>query len=119
MSLNFFFTAMATVTVTGSGFWVHELEVIEESGDTRVCSKKWNFPGDYFSAAGAILPDNTIVVCGGDTFDPDFDPQYRCYKLKGKKWKSIDILQTARANHAASRIEKGKGIYKRLALIPC
>ena len=118
-----FFAVMATVIVLGSILKenTHMMEVVEESGDIRVCSDAWNFPIQYMGAAGASLPDNTITVCGGIdyAFYEEFGPKRICYTLGNRGWREFSFLQTERVYHGSSRIEKGKGIYKRLALIPC
>ena len=102
---------MVTVIVTGKDSQGDQLRVIEESGDKRLCSDTWNFPVQCNNAAGASLPDNTILVCGGDCgYGPSHDAQSSCYKLTDGEWKEMGSLQTARAYHASSRTEKGKGI---------
>ena len=101
-----FFAELVTVLVTDGA----RIEVIKESGNTKVCPYRWNYPLEISKAAGAFLPDKTFLVCGGFGWDGyQYDSRSDCYKLKDGAWEKLSNLLTGRANHASSPIEKGKG----------
>ena len=100
---------MLTALVTGSSNELGvEMEIIEDSGVTRVCPQAWNYPIYVENAAGSLLPDNTVLICGG--YQPG-SYQTECYTLKNSKWEKGGNLLTARSYHASSTIGNGKGTY--------
>ena len=100
---------MLTALVTGrSDENGVEMEIIEDSGVTRLCPQAWNYPIYVQSAAGSLLPDNTILICGG--YQPG-SRQPECYTLKNSKWEKGGNLPTPRSEHASSTIGNGKGTY--------
>ena len=83
------------------------MQIIEDSGVTRVCPQAWNYPIYVNKAAGSLFPDNTILICGG--YQYSYRPE--CYTLKNSKWEKGGNLLTPRSDHASSTIGNGKGTY--------
>ena len=105
-----FFVELVTALVTGSSLDqdLVEMEIIEDSGVTRVCPQALNYPIYVQQAAGSLLPDNTILICGGQ--QPGSN-QHECYTLKNSKWEEGGNLLTERTSYASSTIGNGKGTY--------
>ena len=93
---------MVTMLVTGSGSGNEQIEIVKENGDTIDCPQMTNYPLGVEKAAGASFSDKTTVVCGGSLRDNESRDD--CYKLTNSKWESFGKLQTARFDHAATRI---------------
>ena len=91
------------------------MEIIEDSGATRVCPQTLNYPLQVAYAAGSSLPDNTISICGGYISRLGYSSE--CYTLKDSKWEKGGNLLTTEIYHASSTIGNGKGTYIQLALI--
>ena len=105
-----FFVELATILVTGFPYENGvEMEIIEESGVTRVCPRTLNYPMQARDAAGSSFPDNTITICGGAKGPLDYHSE--CHTLKDSKWEKGGNLLTARYDHASSTIGNGKGTY--------
>ena len=101
---------MLTALVTGySDENGVEMEIIEDSGVTTLCPQAWNYPIYVQSAAGSLLPDNTILICGGQLLS--LSVLHECYTLKNSKWEKGGNLPTPRSGHASSTIVNGKGTY--------
>ena len=89
---------MVTLLTTGLLSNSEKIEIIKENGDTKVYPKVFQYPLKIDSAAGASLPDNTIVICGGQ----DDVERSECYKLTKGQWKFFGQLHTARHGHGGS-----------------
>ena len=103
-----FFVELVTVLITGLEYYHGvEMEIIEESGVTRLCPTTLNYPMKVADAAGSSLPDNTISICGGEYIHAYFE----CYTLKDSKWENVGNLLMTRIGSASSTIGNGKGTY--------
>ena len=115
-----FFVELATILVTGFPYEDGvEMEIIEESGVTRLCPYTLNYPMQAQYAAGSSLPDNTISICGGEKREDNNEVSHDsdCRKLKDSKWENVGHLKTVRFDFGSSTIGNNKGTYIWLALI--
>ena len=119
LNVIFFFVELVTVLVTGLYQESRKIEIMEESGFTKVCPYPWNYPISVRWAAGTSLPDNTITICGGSGEDEKghHTKFTECHTLIDEQWKMVGNLEIERYEHALSTIGNNKGTYIWLALI--
>ena len=88
---------MVTLLTAGDS---EKIEIIKENGDTKVYPKVSKYPLKVRKAAGASLPDKTIVICGGE--DNAGRSKSKCYRLANGQWKIFGQLHTARFGSGGS-----------------